>query len=121
MVGEAACLILPSIWYEQCPKILIESFAEGTPVLASRLGAMAELVDHGRTGLLFAPGNPEDLATTVRQFWAELPAADMRRAAREEYEAKYTAELNYQLLIERVPASVRRRSSSMPASSYPGA
>ena len=99
LVGDAACLILPSIWYEQCPKILIESFAVGTPVLASRQGAMAELVDHERNGLLFTPGSAEDLATTVRQFGAELPAADMRRAARAEYEAKYTAEANYQLLI----------------------
>ena len=61
LVGEAACLVVPSIWYEQCPKTLIESFAKGTPVLASRLGAMAELVDHGRTGLLFAPGDPDGL------------------------------------------------------------
>jgi glycosyltransferase involved in cell wall biosynthesis len=100
LVGEAACLILPSVWYEQCPKILIESFAKGTPVLASRLGAMAELVDHGRTGLLFAPDSAEDLATAVRQLWAQLPATDMRRAARQEYEAKYTAKSNYEQLME---------------------
>ena len=63
---------------------------------------MAELVEHGRTGLLFEPGNPQDLAAKVTDFLAYPPEckAEMRHAARAEYEAKYTADRNYQLLMQ---------------------
>lgn len=93
-------LVLPSEWYETFGRVAIEAFACSVPVLASRLGAMAELIDEGRTGLLFRPGDPEDLAAKVR--WAvEHPEAMTRMGAqaRQAYEAKYTAEHNYQMLM----------------------
>ena len=65
LLGKAACLVMPSIWYETFGRTIIEAYAKGTPVVASRLGAMAELVDDGRTGLLFEPGNPDDLALKI--------------------------------------------------------
>lgn len=97
----ARALIFPSIWYEAFPVTLVEAFACGLPVIASRLGAMAEIVEDGKTGLLFEAGNADDLAAKVRWAW-EHPA-EMRRmgeAARREYEAKYTAERNYDMLME---------------------
>jgi glycosyltransferase involved in cell wall biosynthesis len=93
-------LVLPSEWYETFGRVAIEAFACSVPVLASRLGAMAELIDEGRTGLLFRPGDPEDLAAKVR--WAvEHPEAMTRMGAqaRQVYEEKYTAEHNYQMLM----------------------
>jgi glycosyltransferase involved in cell wall biosynthesis len=100
LAGEAACLIVPSTWYETFGRTVIEAYARGTPVLASRLGALAELVEEGRTGLLFTPGDPADLADKVRRLLAD-PArlALLRRAARAEYETKYTADVNYRLLL----------------------
>lgn len=80
---------------------IAEAFACGLPVLASRLGAMEEIVEDGRTGLLFEPGNAEDLAEKVAWAW-EHPKEleEMGREARREYEAKYTAERNYEMLME---------------------
>jgi glycosyltransferase involved in cell wall biosynthesis len=92
---------MPSICFEGFPRTLAEAFAAGLPVIASRLGAMATSIDHGRTGLLFEPGNPTDLAEKLR--WAqENPEAmaTMGRAARAEYEARYTPEKNYELLMD---------------------
>jgi len=100
IIGGATFLVMPSIWYETFGRTIIEAFARGTPVIASRLGAMAELVDEGRTGWLFEAGNADDLAAKVRRLWlsrAEL--ADMRREARAEYERRYTAEPNYRQLM----------------------
>ena len=50
------------------PMAIIESFANGKPVIASRLGAMQEIIEEGKTGLLFEPGNPEDLKRKI--IWA---------------------------------------------------
>jgi glycosyltransferase involved in cell wall biosynthesis len=113
LVGEAACLVMPSVWYETFGRTIIEAFARGTPAVASRIGALAELVEAGRTGLLFSPGDAADLAARVRQLLAE-PAAlpRMRFAARQEYQEHYTADLNYRQLIaiyERAVARCGRR------------
>lgn len=94
-----AYLILPSIWYENFPRTLVEAFACGLPVIASRLGALSELVADGRTGLLFDAGSSADLAAKIA--WAERNPRVMREmgaAARAEYEQKYTSERNYEQL-----------------------
>jgi glycosyltransferase involved in cell wall biosynthesis len=97
---RAAYLLMPSIWYENFPLTLVEAFACGLPVIASRMGAMAELIEDGRTGLLFEPGAAEDLAKKI--IWAEAnPEAmiAMGKYARNEYEAKYTPERNFRRLM----------------------
>ncbi len=97
---QAAYLLMPSIWYENFPLTLVEAFACGLPVIASRLGAMAELIEEGKTGLLFEPGSSVDLANKIK--WAEAnPEAmiKMGKHARQEYEAKYTSERNFVQLM----------------------
>jgi len=97
---RAAFLILPSLWYEGFPMVMAESFANGTPVLGSRLGAMQEVVADGRTGLHFTPGDPSDLAEKVDWAWnhpTELAA--MGREARLEYKTRYTPDVNYSQLM----------------------
>ena len=99
LMRGAHFLVFPSELYETFGRVAIEAFATGTPVIASRIGAVAELVDHHRTGLHFRPGDPKDLAARVE--WAlSHPAelARMRREARVEFETKYSAECNYQML-----------------------
>jgi glycosyltransferase involved in cell wall biosynthesis len=79
-------------------------------VIASRLGAMSDLVDDGRTGLLVEPGNPDALAEAVRTMNADpLRRERMRQEARREYQEKYTGERNYTLLTEIYTAAVKRR------------
>jgi glycosyltransferase involved in cell wall biosynthesis len=101
LMGEATVLVFPSKWYETFGRVAIEAFAKGTPVIASNIGAIAELVDPGRTGLHFRPGDPQDLVEKI-EWVLSHPAelAQMRREARAEFEAKYTVEKNYQQLME---------------------
>lgn len=101
LMKEAQVLVVPSLWYEGFPMVIVESYAVGLPVIASNLGSLSLLVNHGRTGLLFRPGDPEDLAAQVD--WALThpdKLAQIRREARSEFEAKYTAKINYQMLME---------------------
>jgi len=100
-LAKARFLILPSVCYEGFPMVIREAFAYGKPVLASRLGALEEIVDDCKTGLLFEPGNPEDLAQKVH--WMvnnENAVIEMGENARAEFEMKYTAEKNYEMLMD---------------------
>ena len=62
---KAMFLVMPSVWYETFGRVILEAYSVGTPVIASRLGAMAELVDEGSTGLCFTPGDATDLQSKV--------------------------------------------------------
>jgi glycosyltransferase involved in cell wall biosynthesis len=62
------CLVVPSIWYENSPMVIQEAYGCGIPVVASRLGALAEKVRDGQTGRLFAPGDSADLARVLHEL-----------------------------------------------------
>ena len=99
-MAGARALVLPSIWYENFPRTLVEAFANGLPVIASRLGAMAELVEDGVTGLLFEPGNSADLAAKLA--WAEAHPEEMARmgqAAQARHANEWTGQANHRLLL----------------------
>jgi glycosyltransferase involved in cell wall biosynthesis len=101
LMGEAAFLIFPSKWYETFGRVAVEAFAKGTPVVAADIGAIAELVQDGCTGLLFDPGNSVDLAAKVSWLATNSSKlAEMRKAARAEFETKFTASVNYQKLMQ---------------------
>ncbi len=97
---RASALVLPSICYENFPRTLVEAFACGLPVIASRLGAMEELVQDGVTGLLFEPGDAGALRECL--LWAldhPVDLASMGQRARAVYEANYTAARNHEQLM----------------------
>ncbi|MCA9118922.1 MAG: glycosyltransferase family 4 protein [Planctomycetaceae bacterium] len=100
MINKAACLVIPSLCYETFGRAIIEAYVHGVPVIASRHGAMAELVRHGETGWLFETGNASELRRAIeRTFSDPRKLREMRVAARRAYENLYTAEANYDLLI----------------------
>jgi glycosyltransferase involved in cell wall biosynthesis len=67
-LGKIDVLVVPSTWYENAPLVVYSAFAAGIPVVASNLGGMAEVVRHGENGLLFEPGDPEDLARQLSRL-----------------------------------------------------
>jgi glycosyltransferase involved in cell wall biosynthesis len=113
----AACLVFPSVWYENFPVTLVEAMATGLPVVASDIGALGELVDDGRTGLRFRPGDSADLASKLRALTASAgPMRAMGAAARETYLVRYTADRNYEQLLacyDRALAEMNRRRGSL--------
>lgn len=113
LMGQAKFVIFPSEWYETFGRVAIEAFAKGTPVIAANIGAVAELVESGRTGLLFRPGDREDLVRQVEWALAHPEALkQMRREARAEFEANYTAQKNYGQLIAIYQKLMASKSSS---------
>ncbi|NEQ38352.1 MAG: glycosyltransferase family 4 protein [Okeania sp. SIO3I5] len=100
LMGEAKFLIFSSEWYETFGRVAVEAFAKGTPVIAANIGAIAELVESGHTGLLFRPGDRQDLIRQIEYAHTHPEELmQMRRKARAEFEAKYTPEENYRQLM----------------------
>ena len=98
---SARCLVVPSLCYETFGLSVVEAFSCGLPVIAARIGSLAEIVRDGVTGLHFEPGSTEDLAAKVEWAW-EHPKeiSQMGRNARAEFEAKYEPQKNYKMLME---------------------
>jgi glycosyltransferase involved in cell wall biosynthesis len=63
--SAADCLLLPSLWYENAPVVVVEAAAYHLPLIGSRLGAIPEFVQEGVNGLLFEPGNAQSLAAAI--------------------------------------------------------
>ena len=109
-LASTRLLVLPSVCFEGFPMVILEAFALGVPVAASRLGSMPCLVQDGRNGVLFEPGNAEDLLRQVRATWGKDDLlALMGAAARKEFEARYTAEVNYRMLMDIYQAAIEHR------------
>lgn len=121
-IKRARFLIFASEWYETFGLTMIEAFAAGVPVICSRLGAMQEIVEDGRTGLHFTPGDYCDLAEKVEWAWNHSERMEeMGKAARKEYESKYTAEANYPRLMEIYEQAIARTRAESTVSSHSSA
>jgi glycosyltransferase involved in cell wall biosynthesis len=112
LMYDAQLLVFPSIWYETFGLTMVEAFACGLPVIASRLGSMAEIVEDGVTGLHFEAGNSAELADKMQ--WANEHPEEMicmGKNARRAYEAHYTPEINYQQLMTIYQGAINKVSS----------
>jgi glycosyltransferase involved in cell wall biosynthesis len=97
---RARFLMFPSIGYETFGMTVLEAAACGIAALGSRLGAIPELVDEGKTGLLFDPHDTDELAGKAEWAWSHPEAMnEMGTAARTQYLQKYTAKRNYEALV----------------------
>lgn len=113
LMQNASLLVLPSSWYEGFPVTLVQAFATGLPVIVSGHGSLAEIVDDGCTGYHFEPGNAEDLAAKVDSALSHpSELAKIGRNARREFERQYTAERNYQQLLEVYRYAIERQACS---------
>jgi glycosyltransferase involved in cell wall biosynthesis len=76
LIREARFSIYPSEWYENCPFSVMESQMYGTPVLGANIGGIPELIDAGKTGLLFESGNAADLKAKIETLWNDRQVLD---------------------------------------------
>ena len=117
LMRNARFLVWPSQgYYETFGLVALEAFSMGVPVLTSRFGVNSEIVDNGRTGLHFSPGDPDDIARTVERAWSsEAELHQMGRQARIEFETKYRADPNYVRLMDIYRVALARKRTAVPA------
>ena len=77
MIDRAAVVVVPSEWYENCPMSVLEAMAYGKPVVGSRMGGIPELVEDGKTGLLFEAGNVNELTSVLDRL---MSSAELRQS-----------------------------------------
>ena len=102
LLADAEALIFPSLWFETFGMVLIEAFSKSTPVIASSLGNIKNIVINGENGLTFEAGNCHDLKLKIDHY-LHLPSeikARYKKLARETYENKYSPLANYKQLMK---------------------
>lgn len=111
-LARARFVVYPSVYYETFGISVSEAYSFGVPVIASRLGALAEIVEDRRTGLLFETGNAEDLARKVRWAWdhpAEMEI--MGQAAKRKHDKYFTPERHYSILLSAYQTAIQRNAA----------
>jgi len=100
MLESVRALVAPSLCYETFGTSVVEAYANGRGAIASNLGSLAHLVDHGRTGLKFQPGNADALARQMELVLDSDTLSDaLGTQARAEYVRRFSADINYQKLM----------------------
>jgi glycosyltransferase involved in cell wall biosynthesis len=103
---RASALILPSTWFEGHPLVVLEAFASATPIIASRIGSLVELIEEGVTGLLVEAHDADALADAFQ--WAREHPTELRAMgvnARRRYEALYRGDTHLAALREAYEAA----------------
>jgi glycosyltransferase involved in cell wall biosynthesis len=100
LVGQGLFTIVPSEWYEPSPQTIKESFAAGRPVIGARIGGIPELIEDGVDGVLFTPGNSEDLAEKIDSMLRNRSRLEaMGAAARKKAEEQFHPDRHYEGLM----------------------
>lgn len=93
--------VIPSYYFENFPTTIIESFVYGKPVIGSNLGGIPEMIDHGENGLLFEPGDVNDLSQKIKIMYENKEQASvMGKNGRAKAEANYTSQVYYSKLMK---------------------
>lgn len=101
LIGNAEALVVSSRCYENFPRVIVEAFGKGTPVIAPDLGPMGEIIENGVTGLLFRSGDPSDLAEKIGRVMADdVARRHMRQAAYQTYAGRFTEAANHNFLMQ---------------------
>jgi glycosyltransferase involved in cell wall biosynthesis len=97
----ARFVVMPTLWYENIPNVILEAMAYGKPVIGSDLGGVSEIIEDGKEGLLFEAGNTEALKSKMERLAADDSlVTDLGAAARDKIREHFTAEKHYGRLIE---------------------
>ncbi len=101
LIRQTRFVVLPSIWYENNPISVLESFALAKPVIGSDLGGIPELVKNGQTGYLFAPGDYKDLESKIKAVYSDLETSQkLGKNAREFVEKMASPEAHLAQILE---------------------
>ncbi|KAA3656531.1 MAG: glycosyltransferase family 1 protein [Calditrichaeota bacterium] len=110
LLARTRFLVVPSTWYEGMPTVVLEAFAAGIPVLASRIGSLAEMIDDGVNGCLFEPMHEPDLCEKARALYDDVDKLKaIGQAAKKTFEQNYTPQQGYTSLMNLYQKVLQKR------------
>lgn len=84
-LAGARFVVVPSIWHENYPYVVLQSFAHGKAIIGANRGGIPELVESGSTGVLFEPDDLESLVTALSELWDDPDRSRAMGHAAKEY------------------------------------
>lgn len=107
---RSIAIIIPSEWYENNPRTVLEAFALGKPVIGARIGGIPELVKDGETGYTFEAGNTGDLRGKINRILKDKDKiAQMGKNGRRFVEESFNSEKHYQKLMNIYQRAIEKR------------
>jgi glycosyltransferase involved in cell wall biosynthesis len=115
-LSRARAVVVPSRCYEGFPRVVVEAYATGVPLVASRYGSLTELVEEDVTGLQVEMGDPDDMARALRRLAESDELTDrLGRGARERYERLYSPEATMDELLRVYREAIAAKTAATPA------
>ena len=109
---EARMIVVPSRWYEGLPVVILEAMLSAKPIICSRLGGLPDIVDEGKTGLLFQHHNCADLKEKIEWLWSRIDTCrHFGAAGRKKAETEYHPDAFYERLMFAYYTSLELRAS----------
>lgn len=100
LVQNSTAVILPSVWYDNSPLVIYESFALGKPVIGSEMGGIPEMIENNKTGFVFGNRNTKELAKIINKFVKNKNLSEkIGKQAREFISRDYSADAHYKKII----------------------
>jgi glycosyltransferase involved in cell wall biosynthesis len=116
LIEGSLAVVVPSEWYENCPRTALEGFACGKPVVGSRIGGIPELISEGVDGFLFEPCDDADLAAKIAMLLQDDERrAGMGQAGRRKMEDEFSPDAYYDGTLEIYRRVIADRETSSPA------
>ena len=120
LMKDAKATLCPSLWYEGMPRVVIESLAVGTPVVATNIGGYPEMIVDGESGALCGSGDAGALLRCIRELEGKAAFPRMRSQARLRFLAEYTGEKNFSVLLNIYRNATYPGGSAFPIPASPG-
>jgi len=110
--SNARIIVVPSVWNEGLPGVIIEAMQHGKPVICSNIGGLPEVVENDSTGLLFYPGNSKDLVQKIQLLWDNTQMCiEMGKAGKNKALNEYSVDAFYKRLLSAFETAIIHNSS----------
>jgi glycosyltransferase involved in cell wall biosynthesis len=109
ILRRARALLVPSLWYEAQPRVILEAYAAGVPVVASRIGGLPDLIADGESGLLVPPDNPIAWSQAVERLLDDDEAKRLGNGAYRQWVTQYNPERALRTLEDAYREAISRR------------
>ena len=100
-IKKCSFVVVPSIWYENCPYSILETLEIGKPVIGSNIGGIPELIEDGKNGYLYTYNNYEELVDKIKKLYKnDVLIEKMSNESRKKYLHNFSSDIYYSKIME---------------------